>query len=428
MGGEQCMPKEYDIEKLREEVNPVYGTAQSCLQIVAAIGDEDSENLRKVLGFTEFGADSGDRAANIPPEILKALRMAMPVFSSLPEARFFSSNRYFIESGVKTVVDLPCGYTSRGIKLAKSGIRYFGLDLPAVIDKMQPAIQQVAGENENIVYREVDATNYRSLRNALEGAEGELFITTEGLLMYFTQSELETVFGNIRRLLLAYGGKWVTLDNELSLVQSRSIGAVTKDLPQELAGKIGQIAAGVVSKTTLENNVFFDKDKEKARQFVSDMGFDLELVPMKDYMPETIRSYEKLPEDIRKDALDALQAVNFWVMTARKGTEEDFSQVEKDFSANVKLQDDSLNIVLKGRLDTISSPGLLALYREAEGKGTVKNICVDMSELDYISSAGLRVLLIMRKALKDDTCFSLINMTGEVRDILETTGFDTIFC
>ena len=46
---------EMNIEKLREEVNPVYSTAHSCLRLVAATGDEDSENLRKVLGFTRFG-------------------------------------------------------------------------------------------------------------------------------------------------------------------------------------------------------------------------------------------------------------------------------------------------------------------------------------------------------------------------------------
>ena len=43
-----------NIAKLREEVNPVFSTAHSCLQIVAGTGDEDSENLRKddwIVGF-----------------------------------------------------------------------------------------------------------------------------------------------------------------------------------------------------------------------------------------------------------------------------------------------------------------------------------------------------------------------------------------
>ena len=115
------MSEETNIEKLREEVNPVYSTAQSCLQIAAMLGDEDSEALRKTLGFSVFGADSKQRAASIPKQILDALMKAMPVFNSLIEARFFSSNNYIRETGVKQVVDLPCGYTARGIKLSKSG-------------------------------------------------------------------------------------------------------------------------------------------------------------------------------------------------------------------------------------------------------------------------------------------------------------------
>ena len=107
------MSEEFSTEKLREEVNPVYSTAHSCLQIVASLGDQDSDILRKTLGFTVFGADAKERGVNVPPPILEALMKAMPVFNSLPESRFFSSNNFIKSSGAKQVVDLPCGYTAR---------------------------------------------------------------------------------------------------------------------------------------------------------------------------------------------------------------------------------------------------------------------------------------------------------------------------
>ena len=75
-------------------------------------------------------------------------------------------------------------------------------------------------------------------------------------------------------------------------------------MPQALAEKIGSIAAGSVAKTTLNNNVFFDQDREKAKKFVSDMGFELELVPMSQYLPETIVAYKQLPEDLRAKCMD----------------------------------------------------------------------------------------------------------------------------
>ena len=422
------MAEKIDIEKLREEVNPVYNTAQSCLQIVASTGDEDSEKLRQTLGFSEFGADSGDKSSNIPPEILQALMKALPVMKSLPESRFFSFNNFIEKSGAKQVMDLPCGYTSRGIKLAKSGIRYFGLDLPAVIEAMDSAVKKTIGENENISYHAVDATNYASLRKALEGADGELIITTEGLLMYFTQAELETVFGNIRRLLLEFGGKWVTLDNELGRAEKLGLSAAAQGLPREIAEKIGSIAAGSVAKTTLANNVFFDPDQKKVEKFVSDMGFDLELIPVSSYLPASVKSAQDLPEELKTKLIEAISGIHFWVMTAKSEVTENFERSEDNFKADVRLNDNTLNVSLTGRLDTITSPGLLSLYREAEAKGSIESICVDMKNLEYISSAGLRVILIMRKALKSEKDFSLINMSDEVKKIIETTGFDTIFC
>ena len=422
------MAEKIDIEKLREEVNPVYNTAQSCLQIVASTGDEDSEKLRQTLGFSEFGADSGHRKSNIPPEILQALMKTLPVMKSLPESRFFSFNNFIEKSGAKQVMDLPCGYTSRGIKLAKSGIRYFGLDLPAVIEAMDSAVKKTIGENENISYHAVDATNYASLRKALEGADGELTITTEGLLMYFTQAELETVFGNIRRLLLEFGGKWVTLDNELGRAEKLGLSAAAQGLPREIAEKIGSIAAGSVAKTTLANNVFFDPDQKKVEKFVSDMGFNLELIPVSSYLPASVKSAQDLPEELKTKLIEAISGIHFWVMTAKSEVTENFERSENNFKADVRLNDNTLNVSLTGRLDTITSPGLLSLYREAEAKGSIESICVDMKNLEYISSAGLRVILIMRKALKSEKDFSLINMSDEVKKIIETTGFDTIFC
>ncbi len=115
-------------------------------------------------------------------------------------------------------------------------------------------------------------------------------------------------------------------------------------------------------------------------------------------------------------------------MTAKPGSVEKFKCEEKNFKADVKLSDDPLNVALTGRLDTITSPGLLALYNDAAAKGKITSISVDMKELEYISSAGLRVLMIMRKSVADGKDFSLINMSESIKDIIETTGFDNIFC
>ena len=53
-------------------------------------------------------------------------------------------------------------------------------------------------QRELIHYREVDATNYASLEEAVADIDGEVCITTEGLLMYFTDSEAGALCSNIR--------------------------------------------------------------------------------------------------------------------------------------------------------------------------------------------------------------------------------------
>ena len=74
-------------------------------------------------------------------------------------------------------------------------------------------------------------------------------------------------------------------------------------------------------------------------------------------------------------------------------------------------------------MDSITSNDLLAKYNEVKKAGGYSDIVLDCTKLVYISSAGLRVLLIMKKDL---TNICLKNVSENVKEILETTGFDSI--
>ena len=123
------MSDTFDIEKLREEVNPVFSTAQSCVQILAFVGDADAKRLLTELGLEDMAKTAQNSA--MPREVLEVVGKSLPAFNSRIEMRFLTSNSVLRAMGAKQVVDLPCGYTPRAIKLAGSGIRYFGFDLPA---------------------------------------------------------------------------------------------------------------------------------------------------------------------------------------------------------------------------------------------------------------------------------------------------------
>ena len=108
-----------NIQELRETVNPVFNTAKSCLYMNAAAGDVDSKHLMEVIGFAPAREENTNK--NIPPEMLETVNRLIPVFMTYTESRFQSMNRLVMSMPERTVVDLPCGYTARGLKLSRQG-------------------------------------------------------------------------------------------------------------------------------------------------------------------------------------------------------------------------------------------------------------------------------------------------------------------
>ncbi|HHP7235345.1 MAG TPA: STAS domain-containing protein [Desulfobacterales bacterium] len=80
---------------------------------------------------------------------------------------------------------------------------------------------------------------------------------------------------------------------------------------------------------------------------------------------------------------------------------------------------------LSGRLDSNTSPTLEKKINEAIENG-VKNMVVDFEKLDYISSAGLRIILKTTKDLKKrDGAIVLCAMQDYVKEVFEIAGFDS---
>ena len=88
------------------------------------------------------------------------------------------------------------------------------------------------------------------------------------------------------------------------------------------------------------------------------------------------------------------------------------------------IEDGVIKFALEGRLDTVTSP-----IFEAEIKGSLedaKNLILDFEKLDYISSAGLRVLLAAQKIIGGEGQMKLINVNETIMEIFEVTGFTDI--
>ena len=81
----------------------------------------------------------------------------------------------------------------------------------------------------------------------------------------------------------------------------------------------------------------------------------------------------------------------------------------------------ALHIALSGRLDTVTAPQLEAVVKtELEG---ITELVLDFTELDYISSAGLRVLLAAQKTMNKQGSMKLINVNADIMEVFDITGF-----
>ena len=89
-----------------------------------------------------------------------------------------------------------------------------------------------------------------------------------------------------------------------------------------------------------------------------------------------------------------------------------------------KVNGTALEIALEGRLDTMTAP---ELEKELNASlGSADSLTLDFSKLEYISSAGLRVLLSAHKAMSGKGGMKVTNVNEIVKEVFEVTGFADI--
>ena len=92
---------------------------------------------------------------------------------------------------------------------------------------------------------------------------------------------------------------------------------------------------------------------------------------------------------------------------------------------NKNYDDKKLVLAVEGRVDTITSQELEQAINEETG--TYNSLTLDFEKLEYISSAGLRVLIATQKKLKkEDIPLEIINVNETIKEIFRMSGFDKV--
>lgn len=88
---------------------------------------------------------------------------------------------------------------------------------------------------------------------------------------------------------------------------------------------------------------------------------------------------------------------------------------------NKNLEGSKLTLMLEGRLDTVTTPTLEAELKQS--LNDVTELVFDFSKLEYISSAGLRVLLSSQKIMNKQGSMVIRHVNETIMEVFEVTGF-----
>jgi anti-anti-sigma factor len=262
------------------------------------------------------------------------------------------------------------------------------------------------------------------MKAAADKADGPVCIATEGLTVYLNSDEKHMLMENIRRILSEKGGCWLNADVETLEYYMAVFRAVDSEHAGDLWAATGKIFAGQ-SDTNMRQNasdIFSGErkgngkslkvDYEKIEAMYKKSGLLVEKVPY--YRDDfELHIFDDMSRDEISNLMENIRHVNVWKITPNP----DFSQKSDDilekygedsnlqFEVKSELTDGVFSVSIHGRLDSITAPELLRQFRQA-GDG-IEAIRMDAGGIEYISSAGIRVLHMMHDSLENKDNFEI---------------------
>ena len=365
--------------------NPVFLTAKTAICLMARAGISDANSIVRCLELED----------NQP---LRSMADSDTILGNaiVVEAKYRTMCRLIEDCGYRTCVDLPCGYTPKALHLTRKGLRFVGLDLPIVVQEIAPIIRSLANHSERMTFCEVDATNYESLEAALRDIDEPLCITTEGMMMYFTENEVDTVIDNVRNLLEIHGGCWITPDPEVKLQFIETFCSVFGESSLAKLATTGNAASRQAGIVELFNSFILDEadvigSRKTANALLAKHGLKAERINLAEYMSE-LSVYNQLTSEQILRFKEAMRRCNYWVIILDDTRKPQAVQKQQHFEMSYALENGILRLTLRGRVDSISAPKILTAWESEKNVNVIDGVEIDCSKLEYISSAGIRVL------------------------------------
>lgn len=406
---------------IQEKLLPVSETAKLSLEFLAHAGIEDAKYIVDKLGIK----------GTIAYYFYEISDEEQKINQVIYETRYEFVNYQIRNTGIKRIIDLGCGFSPRGLEFAKEGYSYIGVDLPCVIDTITPVAETFMEEQKpsgKIEYKAVDVTDPEAVKRIAENNDGDVVIIAEGLLMFLQAFETDQMFKGIRAILEEKGGFFITPD----LVSDKIyLGAYLSQFGT-LKGhsKFAKTKKTIESKADADagNSIILQK-VNKNNDELKRMGFIVGFVPYYVDPQGNFKSLDalnsKISEKIRTKYSNIMCHKLHCDTVEGKTTETTSVPYEELLEIACEKSDSTATLKLKGRVDSTNADIFLGAIDDVLLDRNVFKIVLDMEEVEYISSAGLRVFTIISKRIGiDNICVT--NMNEVVKEIIEATSFDTV--
>lgn len=400
-----------------EMANPVINTAKLTLSYLATAGVKEAVDFAEKLGYTDFRKQFSSFSGS-ETDATNAIAQ---------EVRYEFLNRNIKNSGRKNIMDIACGFSPRGLMMAKNGYKYLGLDLAVSVGMLSKVAENCKKDvmTGEFSYSVCDVTNEDSVVENADKFDGEITIVCEGLFMYLSEYEVSSLCNGLKKVLKKHGGAFYTPDfssKEFYFAVLKSLHGEKKAMEfllkmgAELKKKSDTALMGLVS----------PERKDEAIPFFNKHGLKVELIPYFEGKDD-LQSFRLVDDDVRTALKENLSKIMVWKVTydAALDTGKSSKIMDKDFSVSYELSDGLLNVELEGRIDSITAPTFVEIFEKAKSEGEIKKVAIEMKNLSYISSAGLRVLMMMKKHIGTAEIV-VSNVCDVVKEIFAQTGFESI--
>ena len=233
------------------------------------------------------------------------------------EARYKSMISAIQATGIHQVLELASGLSFRGVAMtADPNMIYAETDLPELLREEMSIVERIpvmsqALRRPNLFFEEVNALSIKDLNHTLRHFDPKkpIAIVHEGLYMYLSRTEKETLANNIKEILRRFGGVWITPDfmveaESEQLMNQPRVRFIMDSMTASIATLTGRDLRQDQFKDQAELNFFFEK-----------LGFKLTTYPQIDGSYE-LSSLTKFP--MTENHLKVLQqALRLWILKLR---------------------------------------------------------------------------------------------------------------